>query len=89
MDNLHYALQQGQNENTSHTIRATAKNECTTTEPLATIMWASTQENLSSVVCEQQMRRPACAATQSDQLLCNSLTDKYICRLAVSEISTF
>ena len=39
--------------------------------------WASTRENLSSVGCEQQRRRPACASGQSDQCLCNSLIGKY------------
>ena len=33
--------------------------------------WASTQENLSSGVCEHR-RRPACAFAQSDQRLCSS-----------------
>ena len=32
-------------------------------------IWAATRENLSSVVCEQQRRRPACASAQSDQRL--------------------
>ena len=39
--------------------------------------WASPRENLSSVVCEQQRRRPACAYAQSDQRLCYSLIGKY------------
>ena len=43
----------------------------------ATIIWASTRENLSSVVCEQHRRRPACASAQSDQRLCRSLFRKY------------
>ena len=38
---------------------------------------ASTPDNMSSVVCEQQRRRPACASTQSDQRLCYSLIGKY------------
>ena len=29
------------------------------------------RENLSSGVCEQHRRRPACASAQSDQRLCN------------------
>ena len=33
-------------------------------------IWASTQENLSSGVCEQPRCRPACASVQSDQHLC-------------------
>ena len=40
-------------------------------------IWASLRENLSSVVCEQQMRRPACTYAQSDQRLCYSLIVKY------------
>ena len=40
-------------------------------------MWASTRENLSSGVCEQHRRRPACAAAQSDQRLCYSFFAKY------------
>ena len=40
-------------------------------------IWASPRENLSSVVCEHQMRRPACAYAQSDQRLCYSLIVKY------------
>ena len=34
-------------------------------------------ENLSSVVCEQHKRRPACASAQSDHPLCFSLFGKY------------
>ena len=43
-------------------------------------MWAWPRENLSSVVCEQQMGRPACASVQSDQSLCYSLIGKYLAR---------
>ena len=39
--------------------------------------WASTRENLSSGVCEQQRRRPVCAFEQTDQRLCYSLIGKY------------
>ena len=39
--------------------------------------WASKRENQSSGVCEQHMRRPACASAQSDQRLCFSLFEKY------------
>ena len=39
-------------------------------------IWASTRENLSSRVCEQHRRRPACASAQSDQRLCYSLSEK-------------
>ena len=41
------------------------------------MIWASTRENLSSVGCEQQRHRPACASAQSDQRLCYSLIGKY------------
>ena len=37
------------------------------------IFGANTQENLSSGVCEQHRRRPACESAQSDQHLCSSL----------------
>ena len=40
-------------------------------------IWASPLENLSSVVCQHQMRRQACAYAQSDQRLCYSLIVKY------------
>ena len=45
--------------------------------PLRCIIWAATWENLSSGVCEQHRRRPACASAQSDQRLCYSLFGKY------------
>ena len=37
----------------------------------------STGENLSSDVCEQRRRRPACTSAQSDQRLCYSPIEKY------------
>ena len=40
-------------------------------------IWASTRENLSLGVCQQQRRRPACQSMQSDQRLCYSLIAKY------------
>ena len=40
-------------------------------------IWASARENLSSEVCEQQRRRPACASAQTDQSLCYSLIKKH------------
>ena len=40
-------------------------------------IWAASRENLSTGVCEQHRRRPACASTQSDQRLCYSLIGKY------------
>ena len=39
--------------------------------------WASARENLSSGVCEQHRRRPACASAQTDQRLFYSLIEKY------------
>ena len=44
---------------------------------LTIYIWASSRENLSSVLCEQQRHRPACASAQSDQRLCYSLIGKY------------
>ena len=44
---------------------------------LSKCKWASTRENLSSGVCEQNRRRPACASAQSDQRLCYSRFGKY------------
>ena len=35
----------------------------------ATYIWASSRENLSSMVCKQQRHRPACPSAQSDQRL--------------------
>ena len=44
---------------------------------LVELNWAATLENLSSGVCEQQRRRPACAFAQSDQRLYYLLLGKY------------
>ena len=52
-------------------------------------IWASTRENLSLGVCEQQRRRPACASAQTDQLLCYLFLGSTISILATSEISIF
>ena len=41
------------------------------------ILWAWTRENLSSGVCKQLRRRPACASVQSDQHLCYLCIEKY------------
>ena len=41
-------------------------------KPYKHIIWALTRENLSSGVCEQHRRRPACASAQSYQCLCYS-----------------
>ena len=46
-------------------------------EKKCNISWASMRENLSSGVCQQQRRRPACASAQTDQRLCYSLFRKY------------
>ena len=40
-------------------------------------MGATSRENLSSGVCEQHRRRPACASVQFDQRLCYSLFGTY------------
>ena len=49
----------------------------TTADPFIAYIWASRRENLSSGVCEQQRRRPACASAKTDQCLCYSLFGKY------------
>ena len=41
------------------------------------IKCATMRENLSSGVCKQHRRRPACASAQSDQRLCYSRFGKY------------
>ena len=52
-------------------------------------IWASTRENLSSGVCEQQRHRSSCAFAQSDQHLCYSFIGKfhYLELAATSKIS--
>ena len=50
---------------------------------------ASTKENLSSGVCKQQRRRPACACVQSDQHLVIRLFESTITKLATSKTSVF
>ena len=47
------------------------------TEISCCLLQASTKENWSSVVCEQQRHRPACASAQTDQYLCYSRFVKY------------
>ena len=49
------------------------------------INWASWQENLSSGVCEQQRRRPACASAISALIV--SLLESIISKLATIKIS--
>ena len=51
--------------------------------------WAATQENLSSKVCEQHRRRPACASAQSNQRLCYSFFESTIFYLESGKISIF
>ena len=53
------------------------------------IIWASTRENLSSEVWEQQRHRPACASAQSDQCLCFRFLETIISKLATCKFSTF
>ena len=53
------------------------------------IIWASTRETLSSGVCKQHRRRPACASAQSDQRLFFCFLESIICKLAAGEISIF
>ena len=45
--------------------------------PPTQMIWASSQENLSLVLCEQQRHRPACASVQTDKHLCHSRIGKY------------
>ena len=52
-------------------------------------IWASTREHLSSGVCKQHRRRPACTYAQSDQRLCYSRFVKYHDILTTDEISIF
>ena len=53
------------------------------------IIWTSTRETLSSGVCEQHRRRPACASVQSDQRLFFCFLESIICKLAAGEISIY
>ena len=53
------------------------------------VIWSSMREHLSSEICEQQRRRPACASALSDQPLCCSLFVSIIAKLAKGEISNF
>ena len=55
----------------------------------AKTIWASTQENLSSGVCEEQRRRPACQSAQTDQLLLFLLLESITSRFAMREILIF
>ena len=48
-----------------------------------------TWENLSSVVCEKQRRRPACATAQSDQHLCYLLSGGHNSQACSMRNSTF
>ena len=61
------------------------------------ILFGPQGKNLSSGVCEQHRRRPACASAQSDQRLCYSLISAFVirfvesitCQLTTGEISIF
>ena len=58
------------------------------TELVAYFKWASTRENLSSGVTEQQRRRSACAFRQSDQRIYYSRIGKYhvyTCSVSVAD----
>ena len=52
-------------------------------------IWASTQENLFSVICEQQRRRQACASAQSNQHLFIRYLESIVDKLAPRKISLF
>ena len=45
---------------------------CCYITPRHEVIWASMRESLSSGVCKQQRRRPACTSQQTDQRLCYS-----------------
>ena len=47
------------------------------------------RDNLSSGVCKQQRRRPACASAQTDQRLCHLLIGSIISNLATGKNSIF
>ena len=49
----------------------------------------SMRENLSSGICEQRRRRPACASALSDQRLFIRFLERSIPKLATGEISIF
>ena len=44
-------------------------------------IWASMQENLSSGVCEEQRRRPACPAMQTDSSFVFRLLESRVARV--------
>ena len=48
-------------------------------------IWASSRENLSLAVCQQQRHRPARASAQSDQRHCYSLIGKYHIEICLEE----
>ena len=56
---------------------------------LHSIIWASTRENLSSVVCEQHRRRSACASPSLISPFVIHFLECTISKLATSEISIF
>ena len=65
---------------------AVRDNDCSQNKPKSDsisdrpgTIWASTRENLSSGVCEQHRRRPACTSAQSDQRLCFSTISLEAC----------
>ena len=62
---------------------------CPPSIPTCITPWASTRENLFSVVCEKQRRRPACASAQSDQRLCYSLSGEHSSQGCSIQNSTF
>ena len=57
--------------------------------PTSNNNWASSRENQSWEVCEQQWRIPACASAQSDQRLFIRCLESTISKLATSVISIF
>ena len=55
----------------------------------AAVIWAFSRENLSTEICEQQRRRPACASAQTDQCFCYSILESNKSNLNAREISIF
>ena len=52
-------------------------------------IWASTQENQSSGVCEQQRRRPACASAQAVRAFVIRFLKSGVSEHATGRISIF
>ena len=53
------------------------------------VIWASTQETLSSGVCEQHKHRPACAYSSLISAFVIRFLESIKCKLATGEFSNF